>query len=184
MYNSGVTDILDRLLRHNAWATRQLIEGARSLSPEQYVCRFDIGPGSVHDTLRHIVSVMYGWADSIADRPRRPSLGADGEGPVRSIDELLRLLDDAANEFQKTAGEIVEQGRNNEMMSVTFEGRTWEFTRGTALAHVLTHGMHHRAQVFNMMRRLGAPLDIDGDVIEWEIATRDATKLSVGPSDV
>ena len=179
-----MTDLLGRLLKHNAWATRQLIEGARSLSSEQYVCRFNIGPGSVHDTLRHIISVMFGWADSIADRPRRPSLGADGEGPVRSIDELLLLLDDAAGELQKTARTIVADGRSNEMMSVTFEGRTWDFTRGTAVAHVITHGMHHRAQVFNMMRRLGAPLDIDGDVIEWEIATGDATKLSVGPNDV
>ena len=174
-----MTDLLDRLLRHNAWATRQLIEGARSLSPEQYVCRFNIGPGSVHDTLRHIISVMYGWADSIADRPRRPSLGADGEGPVRSVDELLGLLDEAANELQKTAMMIVNDWRNDEMMSVTFEGRTWEFTRGTALAHVLMHGMHHRAQVFNMMRRLGAPLEIDGDVIEWEIAARETTVPSV-----
>lgn len=117
-----MSDLLDRLLRHNVWATRQLIEGARSLSSEQYVCRFNIGPGSVHDTLRHIISVMYGWADSIADRTRRPSLGADGEGPVRSIDELLQLLNDAARELQKTAREVVEEGRNNEMMSVTFQG--------------------------------------------------------------
>ena len=93
--------------------------------------RFDIGPGSVHDTLRHIVSVMFGWADSIADRTRRPSLGAEGEGPVRSVDELLQLLDEAANELEKTAKEIVNDGRMDEMMSVTYEGRHWEFTRGS-----------------------------------------------------
>ena len=174
-----MTDLLDRLLRHNAWATRQLIEGARSLSPEQYICRLNIGPGSVHDTLRHIISVMFGWADSIADRSRRPSLGADGEGPVRSVDELLGLLDDAAKELEKTARMIVNEKRIDEMMSVTYEGRTWEFTRGTALAHVITHGMHHRAQVFNMMRQLGMPVDIDGDVIEWEVAARAAAEASV-----
>jgi uncharacterized damage-inducible protein DinB len=174
-----MTDLLERLLRHNAWTTRQLIERARSLSPQQYVQRFDIGPGSVHDTLRHIVSVMFGWADSIAGRPRRPSLGADGEGPVRDVDELLQQLDDAAKELEKTARMIVNEGRMDEMMSVTYEGRTWEFTRGTALAHVITHGMHHRAQVFNMMRQLGMPVDIDGDVIEWEVAARAAAEASV-----
>ncbi len=177
-------DILNRLLRHDSWTTRQLIECTRSLSSEQFVCRFNIGPGSIHDTLRHIISVMFGWADSIADRPRRPSLGADGEGPVRSVDELLGLLEEAAKELEKTARFVVNEQRMDEMMTVTFEGRTWEFTRGTALAHVLTHGMHHRAQVFNMMRRLGAPLDIDGDVIVWVIAAGAATKLSVGPNDV
>lgn len=167
-----MTDILDRLLSHNAWTTRQLIERAGELPSQQYVQRFDIGPGSVHDTLRHIISVMFGWADEIADRSRRPSLGSDGEGPVRSVDELLKLLDDAAKELEKTARLIVDRDTMDEIMSVTYEGRTWEFTRGTALAHVLTHGMHHRAQVFNMMRRLGKPIDIDGDVIEWEIAER------------
>ena len=69
---------------------------------------------------------------------------------------------------------IVDENRLDEMMSVTYEGRTWEFTRGTALTHVLTHGMHHRAQIFNMMRKLGVPIDIDGDVIEWECAVRES----------
>ncbi len=165
-------DILNRLLGHNAWTTRQLVERARALTAEQYLQRFDLGPGSVHDTLRHIISVMFGWADEIAGRPRRLSLGSDGEGPIRSVDELLTLLDDAAKELQKTARLIVDQGTMDEILSVTYEGQTWEFTRATALAHVLTHGMHHRAQVFNMMRQLGKPIDIDGDVIEWEIATR------------
>ncbi len=164
-----MTDILDRLLGHNAWTTQQLLERARELSPGQYVQRFDIGPGSVHDTLLHIIDVMFGWADRIADRPRRPSLSAEGEPQVRSADELLDLLDAATQELEQTTRMIVDGGRIDEMMSVTYEGRSWEFTRGTALAHVLTHGMHHRAQVFNMMRQLGEQVDIDGDVIEWEI---------------
>ena len=167
-----MSDILKRLLAHNAWTTRQLVQCARALTPEQYVQRFDIGPGSVHDTLRHIISVMFGWADEIADRSRRPSLGSDGKGPIRDVDELLTLLDHAAKELEKTARLIVDRDTMDEIMSVTYEGRTWEFTRGTALAHVLTHGMHHRAQVFNMMRQLGKPINIDGDVIEWEIAAR------------
>ena len=174
-----MTDILNRLLGHNAWTTQQLLERARELPPGQYVQRFDIGPGSVHDTLLHIIDVMFGWADRIADRPRRLSLAAEGERQVRSVDELLDLLDAAANELEKTARMIVDEGRMDEMMSVTYEGRYWEFTRGTALAHVLTHGMHHRAQVFNMMRQLGVQVDIDGDVIEWEIETHQGARRQI-----
>ena len=167
-----MSDILNRLLGHNAWTTRQLLERARELSPQQFVQRFDIGPGSVHDTLLHIIDVMFGWADRIAQRPRRPSLQSEGNGRVQSVDELVALLDAAAEAIETAALAVVNEHRMDEMMSVTFEGRSWQFTRGTALAHVLTHGMHHRAQLFNMMRRLGAPVDIDGDAIEWEIATR------------
>jgi len=167
-----MTDILDRMLRHNAWTTQQLIESARKLTPEQYMQRFDIGPGSVHDTLLHIIDVMFGWADRIADRKRRPSLESDKAQTTRSANELIELLNAAAVALENTAKMIVDDNRMDEIMTVTYEGRMWEFTRGTALAHVLTHGMHHRAQVFNMMRKLGMPIDIDGDVIEWECAVR------------
>jgi len=174
-----MTDILNRLLGHNAWTTQQLLERARELPPGQYVQRFDIGPGSVHDTLLHIIDVMFGWSGRSADRPLRPSLAAEGERQVRSVDELLDSLDAAANELEKTARMIVDEGRMDEMMSVTYEGRSWEFTRGTALAHVLTHGMHHRAQVFNMMRQLSVQVDIDGDVIEWEIETHQGARRQI-----
>ncbi len=171
-----MSDILNRLLAHNAWTTRQLLERACELSPQQLVQRFDIGPGSVHDTLLHIIDVMFGWADRIAQRQRRPRLEAEAERRVRSVDELVALLDAAAEALNTTARAVVNEDRMDDMMSVTFEGRSWQFTRGTALVHVLTHGMHHRAQVFNMMRQLGAAVDIDGDAIEWEIGTRAAAR--------
>lgn len=173
LYNGAMTDILDRLLGHNAWTTQQLIEHTRALTAEQYVQRFDIGLGSVHDTLLHIIDVMFGWADRIAEVPRRPSLESEHAQPTRSADELINLLSAASAELEKTAKMIVDENRLDDMMSVTHEGRKWEFTRGTALTHAITHGMHHRAQIFNMMRKLGVPLDIDGDVIEWECTLRD-----------
>ena len=40
-------------------------------------------------------------------------------------------------------------------------------TRSAALLHVLTHGMHHRAQCLNMLRQLGvSPLPLSA-VVEW-----------------
>ena len=36
------------------------------------------------------------------------------------------------------------------------------------LAHVATHGMHHRAQCLNMLRQLGAPLP-EIDLLEWQL---------------
>ena len=163
-------DLLERLIRHDAWMTRQFLEHCRSLTDEQFHHAFDIGPGTLHDTLLHNVDVMFGWADRIADRERRPNL------PERryAIDELLTQLDDAAAALETTARAVHDEDRLDEMMAVTHDGRTWQFTRGTAIAHVITHGMHHRAQALNMFRRAGAPCALDGDVIEWEVATRPA----------
>jgi uncharacterized damage-inducible protein DinB len=98
----------------------------------------------------------------------RPSIEKNGRryGP----DELIELLVQADAELRAVAEAVTASGRWGEIMEfTTTEGRTWRFTRATAMAHVLTHGMHHRAQVLNMRRQLGLPpLGYDLDVVEWE----------------
>jgi uncharacterized damage-inducible protein DinB len=45
-------------------------------------------------------------------------------------------------------------------------------TYGGALAHVITHSMHHRAQVIAMLRALGVGDVPEGDVLSWEARNR------------
>lgn len=157
-----------RLLQHNRWATRLLLERCRALRPEQFQRRFDIGPGSLHDTLRHVIGAMFRWADRIADRPVRESI--ERVPRPRTPDELLELLDQAHRELEAVALRVEREGREDEPMSAEF--RPERFTRGTAIVHVLTHGMHHRAQALNMLRRLGVA-DLPAlDAVEWEVKTR------------
>ena len=157
-------DLLDRLLAHNAWATRELLVRCRDLAPEQFTRGFDIGPGSLHDTFLHIIGAMEFWADHISGRPRRPSIRKDNR--TWTPDELTARLEDATTDLAAVAGAVADEGRLEEMMQV----RDKRFTRGSAIAHVVTHGMHHRAQVLNMLRRLGVQNLIEGDVISWEQA--------------
>ena len=156
-----------RLLQHNAWATRVLLERCRSLTPQQFQQRFDIGPGSLHDTLRHIIGAMLRWSDRIADQPVRASIEKNPN--PQTPDELLVLLDRAGRELEEVASRVDRDGRHDEMMQAEF--RPEHFTRGTAMVHVLTHGIHHRAQALNMFRRLGVTDLPDLDVIEWELRT-------------
>jgi uncharacterized damage-inducible protein DinB len=158
----------DRLLRHNAWATRVLLERCRSLTPQQFQQRFDIGPGSLHDALRHIIGAMFRWSDRIADRPVRESI--ERQPAPRTPEELLALLDQAARELEGVASRVGEDGRDEELMQAQF--RPERFTRGTAIVHVLTHGMHHRAQALNMLRHLGVTDLPELDAVEWEVRTR------------
>jgi uncharacterized damage-inducible protein DinB len=39
---------------------------------------------------------------------------------------------------------------------------------GGAIAHALTHSMHHRAQLLYMLRKLGLKTLPEGDVLSWE----------------
>ena|SRR5688572_21724094 len=163
------SDPLTALLEHNTWATHRVLDLCERLTPEQFHQRFNIGPGSLHDTLRHLVHNMRAWTDDIVARPNRTPL-------VRHTPaELARLLDDATTDLRN----LIEQSRNrlHEHIHVTFRknGPTFTYTRGVALTHVLVHGTHHRAQCLNMLRRLSVPGLSDRlpdlDLNEWQTQT-------------
>ncbi len=159
---------LRRLLEHDAWATRAVLEACRPLSAEQFARRFDIGPGSLHDTLLHVVGAMRRWADRIARRPLRPHL--EGDGMARTPDQIIEVLDQAAADLEALALGVAAAGRLEERIEVRLLPRNERFepTLGTALVHVLTHGSHHRAQALNMLRRLGVAELPRIDPIAWE----------------
>ena len=51
-----------------------LLERCRPLTRDQFHQRFEIGLGSLHDTLTHIVGVVRRWTDRIDGRTLRPAL--------------------------------------------------------------------------------------------------------------
>lgn len=161
-------ETLEILSGHNAWATRVLIDDAAKLTDAQLQQRFEIGPGSIHDTLRHIIGAMLRWADRIGGRPVRESIQRDDRR--FTTDELRTLLQQADGELRHVAAELDARNGWRERMEFVMEAdKTYFFTRAAAMLHVLTHGMHHRAQIVNMRRQLGRPpLGLDLDVVEWE----------------
>ena len=168
------SDPLDILLRHDAWATREVLRACAGLTDEQWHRRFEIGLGSLHDTLTHIVGAMLRWADRIDGPPTelRPSI----EGDVRRTPaELLVILDAAAADLAASAERARARGLGTEF-AVTLAGQTHRFTLGAALVHVTTHGMHHRAQCLNMLRHLSVPGVSDRlpeiDPLDWQLQAR------------
>ncbi|MEY5060612.1 MAG: hypothetical protein RIS45_533 [Planctomycetota bacterium] len=162
-------------LEHNAWATREVLRACEKLTDDAWHRRFEIGPGSLHDTITHIVGAMFRWADRIDGPPRvvRPSIE---DGSRRTPAELRALLDLAAADLAATAARAQARGLST-ALDVTLGGTPYRFTLGAMLMHVATHGMHHRAQCLNMLRHLAVPGVSDAlpeiDLLEWE-ATRGA----------
>jgi len=145
-------DTLDIMLEHNAWATREVLRACGALDDGAWHRTFEIGPGSLHDTLTHIVGAMFRWADRIDGAPRevRPSIE---DGTRRTPIELRALLDLAAADLAASAARARHRGLAT-ALDVTLGGRLYRFTLGGMLVHVATHGTHHRAQCLNMLRRL------------------------------
>jgi len=158
-------------LEHNSWATREVLRACAALNDSQWHRRFEMGPGSLHDTLTHIVGAMFRWADRIDGPPRavRPSIE---DGSRRTPAELMTLLDSAAADLAGSAERACSRGLET-ALDMTLGGQSYRFTLGAMLVHVTTHGMHHRAQCLNMLRQLAVPGVSDRlpeiDVLEWQI---------------
>jgi len=155
-------DLLDRLLAHDAWTTAQLILRARELSDEQLDRYMNIGPGSVRATLAHIVWNTEAWACLMT-----------GESPVRLpsppvLDDISQRHEIATQRLARLGRDVADRSAWDDRWIDELDDPPSEKTFGGAIAHVLTHSMHHRAQLLNMMRRLGLTDLPEGDVLTWE----------------
>ncbi len=156
----ATSDPVEILLDHNRWATRNFLETCTKLTDEQFHQRFEMGPGSLHDTLTHIVGAMRGWGDLLAGREQRPRLETEGQ---RTPTQLLELLEEVADDLEKSA----RAHPTDELVTGSRGGNSYTFARGAVLSHVTTHGMHHRAQCLNMLRQLGVDPLPPSAVVEW-----------------
>lgn len=155
------SDPLSILLAHDRWANRQLLNACAQVSHAQLHERFGIGCGSLHDTLVHLASAMRTWGDVLARRALRER--PDQCGRDFPLEEVDRLLEEAAAELVQMAG----AHPLDEIVTREHGGKTYQFPRGGVLTHVTTHGVHHRAQAINMLRRLGVSPLPASSVADW-----------------
>jgi uncharacterized damage-inducible protein DinB len=151
------SDAMELLLIHNEWANRQLLETCRGLTDEQFHRKFEMGPGSLHDTMAHVFDAVGIWSDMIAGRERRQIVKQ-----TRTVDELLAYMEKNHAEFNA----LIAAKPASATFSATRMGKTYTFTYGGVVTHVMTHGMHHRAQCLNMLRHVGAKQPMSS-VAEW-----------------
>jgi uncharacterized damage-inducible protein DinB len=127
---------IDILLEHDRWATQNVLDVCKTLSPEQFHQRFEMGPGSLHDTVMHIITAIRVWDDVLSRRDQRPRL----EGTKRSIAELQSLLDESTTAFT----EVARKFPLDETVVREREGQKRVFSRAGVITHVATHGVHHQ----------------------------------------
>ena len=154
-------DLLDRLLGHDAWTTRQLLLLAQRLSDEPLDRDFDIGHRTLRKTFDHVIRNMEVWTDLMAAVAVRPAGG-------RSVEAFLDRLDRAAADLARVARNVRDRGGWDERFVDVLDDPPREKSFGGGIAHLITHSMHHRAQLLYMLRRLGVARLPEGDVFSWE----------------
>jgi uncharacterized damage-inducible protein DinB len=149
------------LLGHDAWTTRQLLLLAQPLSDEQLDRDFDIGHRTLRTTFEHLIRNMEVWTDLMAGITVRPAGG-------RSVETLIQRLDGAAADLARVARDLRDREGWDEHFLDILDDPPREKSFGGGIAHLITHSMHHRAQLLYMLRRLGINNLPEGDVFSWE----------------
>ena len=154
-------DILDRLLAHDTWTTRQLLLACQSLPDDLLDQEFDIDQGSLRKTFLHIVENMEVWTDLICERPVQERTGS-------TVPELIERLSIISRDFANVARRIAREQRYDDCFVDTLDDPPRLKTFGGAIGHLLTHSIHHRAQIMFLMERVGLKEHIEGDLLSWE----------------
>lgn len=153
-------DLLDRILGHDAWTTRQLLDIAAKLTDEELDREFDIAHRSVRRTFEHMIWNEECWTDLMVGDGIRPR----PEG-VQTVANLIQRHESATALLQQVARKVLEERRlDDTFIDVGAPPKTF----GGAIVHVTSHGMHHRAQLLYMLRRLGVADVPEGDALCWE----------------
>ncbi|HEU5376207.1 MAG TPA: DinB family protein [Ktedonobacteraceae bacterium] len=157
--------ILDRYLGYEEWTLRHFIERCREISPSDLHQHFDIGPGTVHDTLAHIIHNIEAWTDMMRESPVRelPPLSDNA-------DSYLQRFNDAMADFTDLAHTLSAEGRLDGTYKDVLDSPPQPKTFGGTILHVLTHTTVHRWEVQHMLQRLGLSDLIEGDVLGWELS--------------
>ncbi len=165
-------DLLDRLLGHDEWTTRHVLERAREIDPAALHIAFDIGHETFYETAVHMIGNVRTWTDlmnGVATKGNRPSW--DG----LTIVDLISRHAEAMADFAALARRIRDEGRFDDLWTDTFDDPPKDKTYGGAIGHVITHDMFHRMELLHILARLGVPDLLEGDLLSWEATTRGAT---------
>jgi len=154
-------DTIDRLLGHDSWTTRQLLEACKVLPDAELDREFDIDHRSLRKTFVHMIGNIEVWTDLLYQRPVQDRSG-------ESIDDLLLRLDGISRDFVRMTRDIVRDQRYDDGYMDHLEQPPKLRTFGGTIGHVLTHNMHHRAQIMYLMEKVGLLEHIEGDLLSWE----------------
>jgi len=156
-------DLLDRLIEHDAWTTRRVLELAGPLDDAQMDQDFDLWHCTCRETARHMLGNIETWTDLRAGR------GGSHELPAKpSLAELQGRFATAYSDFARAARSARDEGRLNELFVDTLDVPPRGKSFAGTILHVLTHDHMHRAELLHMLDRLGVQNLIEGDVLSWE----------------
>lgn len=166
-------DFIDRILEHDDWVTRRILETAATLPADALDRPLDLGQGNhpevtgtnLRELLDRLVFTKETWTASLTGRP------FDEDGPT-TPEALMNRWCDVFPVFAATVRKVRdEKGWDDALIDTTCQPPE-TFVTGAAVLHVVTHTAYRRGLVLGVLRNFGAG-DLDwGDPIDWERGMR------------
>lgn len=138
-------------LRHNSWATQQLLDFCAGLSEDQLAATAPGAFGSIVATLRHIVSADGRYRTRLSGGVAPEWLVRDDELP--GVEGLKACVADMASFWERWLEEPFDPDRPIETRGP--DGVAHHTPAGVILAQALHHGNDHRDQVCTVITTLG-----------------------------
>ena len=163
----NVVELLQRLHRHRAWVTRNLLAAAVTLSDERLRSPFQIGQGSIWKSLVHLYAAEYVWLEALlgnddplvqGDLPGKLPGNQQGEGGITGLDDLRQkwtALEQRWTGYLASLTPEALEGLVYKKSTSSGFGKRWGTRRADVLLHVCTHAHYTAAQVVNMLRQTG-----------------------------
>lgn len=152
-------DLLDRLLEHDQWATKQLLELSRGLTDAQLDQPFDIGHRSLRATFAHMIVNVDFWTGLMVER----------RVDAQRDDASLAALIDRQERYYGTFAALARRLRDEQRLDDTFVDHYAVLkTFGGTILHVVLHNAEHRTEALHILERLGVPSVPEVDLGLWD----------------
>lgn len=153
-----------------------LLDWVRQLSEERYRTVHPVGLGSIARTLHHVRAAEWlymqrvrGEVKPVADVAPENDPEVE-QGEALGFDALERLWAELA---ERTAADVARVGdwTTPRVYETVWEGEPcfYKASVGDVFAQLVLHEVHHRAQVLQMLRRMGVDTgELDYNALMWE----------------
>ena len=145
-------DFLERMLEHDYWATKSLLDVCAGLTDAQLDQEFDIGHRTLRETFSHMIFNLPFWAALMSGQTDYTGYSTDNLPEDRSITALARYHEQFHAEFASAARQVRDAGRLDETFTDEWDVRK---SIGGTILMVLEHNVEHRPELLHILHRLG-----------------------------
>lgn len=163
------------LYQYNDWANRRIFQLAENLTDEQLDLPRPLGLGSLRATLFHQWAAEQIWLERWQGLPWR-EFPIDPQGiPLADLQQRFQQVSRSRWEMIHSAGEDIS---SRQIRYLDWKKNEHQNRWMDLLVHVANHGIHHRAQALQYLKRFGRTVPGGLDYLFYKIANPSAPPIA------